>query len=202
MARSLRVEGGDEGRAAADAALVARVRRGDAAALEELFRAYATPLRTFAARLVAEREVAHEIVQDVFLAIWAQRATWVVTGSVSTYLFQAIKHRALNVVRREHIHRRFETGAVSGVVAEWLGTKPPSADALAQSRELAEAVQRAVDRLPSRVRAVFRLARHEERSYAEIAAKLGISVGTVERDMAKAVDALRRELAAWRGTRR
>lgn len=202
MARLLHVEGDESGRAATDAALVARVRRGDAAALEALFRAYATPLRAFAARLVTEREVAHEIVQDVFLAIWSQRATWVVTGSVSTYLFQAIKHRALNVVRRDQVHRRFESGAASGTLAEWLGARPPSADALAQDRELADAVRRAVDRLPSRVRAVFRLAREEERSYAEVAAKLGISVPTVERDMAKAVEALRRELAAWRSTRR
>jgi RNA polymerase sigma-70 factor (ECF subfamily) len=188
---------GDDGQAARDAALVARVRRSDPAALEDLFRAYATPLRGFASRLVRERDVANEIVQDVFLAIWAQRTTWVVQGAVSTYLFQAVKNRALNAVRRDQVHRRFESGVASGMVAEWLGARPAPTDAFAQGQELGDAIHRAIESLPSRVRAVFRLAREEERSYAEIAIRLGVSVPTVERDMAKAVNALRRELAGF-----
>jgi RNA polymerase sigma-70 factor (ECF subfamily) len=191
---------GDRGRADVDAALVAGVRRGDAAALEALFRAYATPLREFANRLVHERDVAHELVQDVFLSIWAQRTTWVVRGAVSTYLFRAVKNRALNAVRRERVHRRFEATTERGgeAQAEWITARPAPADALAESRDFVAAIRRALESLPARARAVFRMAREDERRYPEIAEQLGISVPTVERDMAKAVDALKRELAGWR----
>ena len=190
---------GDDGRQEADAELVARVRRGDASAFEALFRVYATPLREFAARLVRERSVAHELVQDVFLAIWTQRTTWVVTGSVSTYLFRAVKNRALNAVRRVGVHKRFEAAIESGTTGSWLTDRPAPADALVQSRELGEAIARALDSVSPRARAVFRMSREEDRPYPEIAARLGVSVPTVERDMIKAVDALRRELATWRG---
>jgi RNA polymerase sigma-70 factor (ECF subfamily) len=203
MTVSARAQGGGSAggndRAEADAALVAGVRRGDASALEALFRAYATPLREFAGRLVREPDVAHELVQDVFLAIWTQRATWVVTGPVSTYLFRAVKNRALNSVRRAGVHRRFEGAMESGALGGWLNAQVPPADALVQRRELSDAIARALETVPARARTVFRLARGEERPYAEIAERLGVSIPTVERDMAKAVDALRRELANWRG---
>ena len=197
MAGSVRASR-DDGQTEADAALVARVRRGDAAALEALFRTYATPLRDFAARLLHEREVAHEVVQDVFLAIWTQRTTWVVSGPVATYLFRAVKNRALNTVRRAGVHRRFEGAIESGAIGGWVTGQPAPADALLQSRELGGAIARALEALPARARSVFRMAREEECPYAEIAARLGVSIPTVERDMAKAVDALRRELASWR----
>jgi RNA polymerase sigma-70 factor (ECF subfamily) len=98
MTRPVRAQG-DDGQTEADAALVRRVRRGDTTAFESLFRAYATPLRAFACRVVHEHDVARELVQDVFLSIWIKRRTWVVQGSVSTYLFRAIRNRALNAVR-------------------------------------------------------------------------------------------------------
>jgi RNA polymerase sigma-70 factor (ECF subfamily) len=172
------------------------VRRGDPAALEALFRAYATPLREFAYRLVQERDVAHELVQDVFLGIWAQRAVWRVRGPVSTYLFGAVRNRALNEMRRERAFRRLEVGA-DLERRSWLAERAP-VDALVLGRELADAIRRALDGISARAREVFRLAREEELKYARIAERLGVSVPTVERDMAKAVDALRRELKAWR----
>ena len=190
---------GDQGRAEADAALVAGVRRGDATALEALFRAYATPLREFATRLVHEPDLAHELVQDVFLAVWTQRTTWVVTGSVSTYLFRAVKNRALNAVRRAGVHKRFEVALEAGTTGSWLNDRPAQADALVQSRELGEVIARALASLPARAQTVFRMAREEELQYSQIAARLGVSIPTVERDMARTVGALRRELAKWRG---
>jgi RNA polymerase sigma-70 factor (ECF subfamily) len=181
-----------------DAALVARVRAGEKAALEEIFRAYAEPLCAFAFRTVRSRDVARELVQDLFLAVWAQRTTWRVSGALSAYLFHAVRNRALNVVRHERYVRRFEDVASAVAGDEWPTGQSPPPDATLYHAERAAALAAAIAELPARVREVLRLVREERRTYAQVAKALGVSVPTVERDLGRAIDALRRRLASWR----
>src|SRR2546423_12743163 len=70
-----------------EAALVARIRAGDEAACEVLFRAYHVPLWRFAYGYVHSREVAEELVQDVFCTLWGERSTWDVRVSVRAWLY-------------------------------------------------------------------------------------------------------------------
>jgi RNA polymerase sigma-70 factor (ECF subfamily) len=63
--------------------------------------------------------------------------------------------------------------------------------------DLATAVRAAVDRLPPRARAIYRLQREAGMSYAEIARELGISVKTVDGQMGRAIRMLRASLAGY-----
>ncbi len=173
--------------------VVARIRAGDAAAFEALFHAYHAALCAFGYRYVDSREVAEEIVQEVFLFIWERRATWDVHGSVKNYLFTAVRNAAVSWLRHERVVRRRHAETVD------LFTRPMApADRELTSAELLVAVRRAVARLPERCRLIFTLHREQGLTYREIASVLDLSPKTVEVQMGRALKALRKSLAAFR----
>jgi RNA polymerase sigma-19 factor, ECF subfamily len=171
-----------------DAEWVAAVRAGDRAAFEAMFDAYAEPLLAFAYARLRSRETAEEIIQDLFLGLWARRAEWVVTRSLKTYLYQAVHNRVLN-------HRRDVRSPVD-VPLDAIAA-PESTDDSVRHADLRRAVDQAVAALPERNRTVFLLVRQQHLSYREVADILGISQKTVESHMLRAFHALRVSLAEW-----
>ena len=75
---------------------VARIRAGDGAAFEAMFRQYYEPLLRFALTYLPVRESAEDLVQDVFYRIWEHRERWAVRTTLAAYLYAAVRHRALD----------------------------------------------------------------------------------------------------------
>jgi RNA polymerase sigma-70 factor, ECF subfamily len=173
--------------------LAARLRAGDRAAFEEVFRAHYARLAEYAAGLVGSRDVAEDVVQEVFVTLWTRRQQVSTPDNLVAYLFRSVRNRGLNQLRHERLVSDFR--ARSG--AEGAPQALP-ADRLAESAEIAEAVARAVRQLPPRTREVFELSRDRGLTYPEIAGTLGISVKTVETLMGRALKAVRERLAAFR----
>ena len=171
--------------------LLERLRQGDSAAFDEIFRTWYGPLVGTAERMLRDRAVAEELVQDVMLELWRRRETLAADGSAQAYLFQATRNRVLNHLRHLKIEQRSEP-EVRGE-----SSSTPHADAAVVEEELDVAVQRAVQSLPDRCREVFELSRVHGLKYAEIARQMGISVKTVEAQMGKALRTLRERLAPW-----
>lgn len=174
-----------------DSELLERLRQGDTLAFDTIFRTWYGPLVGTAERMLRDRAVAEELVQDVMLELWRRRETLSSDGSAQAYLFQATRNRVLNHLR----HLRIEQRSEPEVRGESSAT--PQADSALVQEELDVAVQRAVQSLPDRCREVFELSRVHGLKYAEIARTLGISVKTVEAQMGKALRTLRERLAAW-----
>ena len=182
--------------AAADRAadLVARVREGDERAFEALFRMHYDGLCGFAIRYVRERALAEELVQDLFAALWARRATWEVrggAGSVRAYLFAAVRNRALNLRARRAVERDWEADEAD---VRALHPAPTPADQALEAAELRARVDAALESLPERCRLVMQLRWREQLSYAEIAEVMGISPKGVENQLARGLKALRDRL--------
>ena len=174
-----------------DSELLARLKRGDTSAFDTIFRTWYGPLVGTAERMLRDRAVAEELVQDVMLELWRRRETLSADGSAQAYLFQATRNRVLNHLR----HLRIEQRSEPEIRGE--GASSPHADSALVHEELDVAVQKAVQSLPDRCREVFELSRVHGLKYAEIAKTLGISVKTVEAQMGKALRTLRERLAAW-----
>lgn len=176
-----------------DDELAARLRDGDRAAFEGLFRAHYAPLVRHAARLAGSTAEAEELVQEVFLQLWSRRETLAIRESPVAYLYRGVRNRALNAVRHER------------VVRTWAQSQPPeaaepavaSADTAAED-EVARAVRDAIAALPDRCREIFLLSREQGLTYAQIAATLGLSVKTIETQMGRALKSLRERLASFR----
>jgi RNA polymerase sigma-70 factor (ECF subfamily) len=179
-----------------DAELVTRIRAGDQAAFESVFHAYTRQLCAFAFRYVGSREAAAELVQDVFLWIWQQRDRWEVHGAVRSYLYRAVRNRALDFLKHEGVERRWaqevEAGTRDGMA---VGQGPTPPDRALDIKMLAAALEGALADVPERRREIFLLRWKHGMSYAEIGVQLGISPKTVENQLARVLHYLRGRLA-------
>src|SRR5260221_9422481 len=95
---------------ASDREWVERVRQGDHAAFETAFRAYYSELCAFAYRYLRSPALAEEAVHDVFARLWQMRGELQVRSGVKAYLYGAVRHRAISLLRRRmleeawHVH--------------------------------------------------------------------------------------------------
>jgi RNA polymerase sigma-70 factor (ECF subfamily) len=171
--------------------LLERLRKGDEAAFDTIFREWYPSLVRSAESIVRSRAVAEELVQDVMLELWRRREALAKESSPQAYLFQSTRNRALNHIRHERVERKSEP--------ELMRQTEMSASAPSQlvEEEIEVALKAAVSELPDRCREVFELSRTHGLKYAEIATVLGISIKTVEAQMGKALRSLRVKLAPW-----
>lgn len=186
---------------ARDRVWVERIRTGDVAAFEAMFRAYKNDLGAFVESYLRSHSAAEDVLQNLFLRIWVQRELWEVPGPLRTYLFRAARNCALNYLRHERTDAAFRARVAQGAMGATGTPDPvrrPSPDETVLAHALQDAIDRAVTALPSRCQEVFRCTRYYHLSYAEAAAVLDISVKTVEVHMGRALAALRLHLAGWR----
>jgi RNA polymerase sigma-70 factor (ECF subfamily) len=174
--------------------LVVRMWQGDEQAFHRLFVRYARPLCDVAFSYVHIRDVAQELVQDVFCRVWEQRERLAMPDNVRAYLYATIRHRALDYIRHQRVVRHvtempFEEGEYPG-----LGEQSAGVDERLVDQERYDLLLRAIAELPERQRRVFELRWYHHLSYAEIADVLGITVKGVESLRARAIEALQKKL--------
>jgi RNA polymerase sigma-70 factor, ECF subfamily len=169
-----------------DPLLIVQIRAGDEAAFGRLYLRYYAPLLNFVLRYVHEMAIAEEIVQDVFLAIWAGRAEWSPSYGLDAYLFGAVRNRALNVGRAAGSAQRGVPDLVRALTPD---QSLADAEILAGERELA--VRAAVEMLPSRAREAVTLRWLHGLSHANVASVLGVSEEAARKLVARAANQLR-----------
>lgn len=170
---------------------VKALKAGNEAAFEAVYMRYARPLRAYAGKILKDGELAFEVVQEVFVAVWEKRGGLDAGKPLRHYLLRAVHNNALRMLRAEEARRRREgevvrereeqenrearNGGGEGKTEEWEARE-----------ERATAVEKAVEGLPEQSRRVVRMSYWEEKKNAEIAEVLGISVRTVETILYKA----------------
>jgi len=167
------------------------VQDGDETAFEDMFRAYYPRLCRFAAEYVDSANRARDLVQDVFLRIWEQRAEWTVQRSLKAYLYRAVRNRALNEVRRRDTRHEAEEDLEYTTDGN---TREGAVEAV-HGGVLSEKVEAAIQALPKRRRTAFLLHRRHGLTYKEIARAMDITPKTVENQIGRALKALRNDLA-------
>jgi RNA polymerase sigma-70 factor (ECF subfamily) len=156
---------------------------------DALFERYFDPLTRQVARMVECEHVAEELVQDVFLRMWSGRDALDVRGEFSSYLRRAARNRALDWLRHQHLHRQWEQMAAHDGMA--------SVDSHAEDddlRRVHEALSECLAQMPARRRVVCELKWRDDLGPSAIAARLGISVKTVEAHITIGAKALRARL--------
>lgn len=172
---------------------VPRIREGDSATFEQLFRALHEPLLAFATRYTQDSGRAEELIQDVFFAVWQARAEWDPRGSVRAYLFGAVRNRALNLRRRVALEQDWASEEAHED-SRTVHPAPTPVDEELERQELLTQALAALDALPERCRLAMHLRWREGMSYAEIAEVLGISNKGVENQLARGLRAVRARL--------
>lgn len=170
---------------------IKQIQAGNEQAFREMFDAHYSKLCGFAADYLDSVDRARDVVQDVFLKVWRQREEWEVHTSIKSYLYQAVRNRALNEIRRSDTKDRFES-YVEHTSKEL--DQRTAADTF-HMKNLSEDVEEAISDLPDRRRMAFLLHRRHGFTYKEIARIMEISPKTVENQIGRALKTLRNQLA-------
>ncbi|WP_232541256.1 RNA polymerase sigma-70 factor [Spirosoma endbachense] len=156
---------------------------------ELLFRQYFAPLCSHAVRFVYDRQLAEDLVADLFYAFYTKEIYRQITGSYRAYLYQAVRNKAYNSLRWEL--GRQETLPDDLDRPDTETTQP---DRLLQQDELYRALEQAVQQLSPQRQRVFLLSRFEGKSYKEIAEEMALSPKTVENHLLRAISMVRQSL--------
>ena len=191
------------GRAASEADLLARIRRGDDDAFDAVARQYGPRLFALALRLTGRREDAEDLVQETLVRTLPKLAGFEGRAKLSTYLVQALSNQWKNRLRSRQRSRlvgwfRLARGGEDEPSDDVAVDPSPSAEERLEAEDRAEAVRAAIERLAPERRLALILREVEGMPYEEIAAATGVPVGTVRSRIARARDDLRRLLGGSR----
>lgn len=151
----------------------------DQHAFEQLYRHYHAGLLSYAMTLVEHRELAEEVVEDVFIKIWTNRKTLATISNFSYYLYTAAKHTSLNYHSKR---KRSATDSIDPADNEiFLDYNDPEMSVIRQ--ENISVIENAINTLPEKCRLVFRLIKDDGLKYKEVAQLLGLSQKTIEAHM-------------------
>ncbi len=175
----------------ADAALLARVGAGDAAACRALVDAHLGRLHAFAWRMLGDAAEAEDVAQESFLRLWRTAPGWRDEARVGTWLHRVAYNICIDRLRRrDRGHAELPDDLVDPAPG-------PAQDR--QRAQVAAAVRRALARLPERQRAAIALVHYQELGNVEAAGILGVSVEALESLLARGRRALRERLGPRRG---
>ena len=155
---------------------------------ELLFKRYYKPLCSHAARFVYDRQLAEDIVIDVFAQFWHQRLDESVTTSFRSYLFTMVRHRAFAYLRREF--GRDTAHSLPDTDVDDAHTPLQ----LLQYNELQLKINETIQSVSPHSQKVFVMSRFEGKKNGQIAAELGLSIKTVEGHITKMLALLRQVL--------
>ena len=154
---------------------------------EALFRDHYAPLVGYAMRITKDKDLAEDLVQQVFVNLWEKRESIEIHSSLKSYLMRAVHNHCLNHVKHEKVRASHRDEVMHD-------TSVSEAVDPVEQAELSLRVNELIDGLPEQCRNVFLLSRRDGRKYKEIAEELNISVKTVENQMGKALRLLRQGL--------
>jgi RNA polymerase sigma factor (sigma-70 family) len=175
-----------------DGQLVELVAQKDAGALEALYDRYGRAAYSLARRILAGEALAQDVVQEVFLSLWRDAARFDAgRGTVPTYLLSMTHHRAVDGVRREENLRRWRSSD------EGLELEPDPRAGVEDEVETGERraeVRAALKELPDAQREALLLAYFGGFTQREVAALVGVPLGTVKTRMAAGMRKLKAAL--------
>lgn len=174
--------------------IVLAIRASDVTVFAQVFRAYYRDLHRYAQAMTYSSEIAEEVVDDVFAALWERRVDWAPVSTIRAYLFRAVRNRALNAIISAKSASRVETLAALEVNPIAMSQEPVAPDQAIASSETETAVWAAVNALSQEARMVVALRWQEEMSWAEVAEVTGLSIDGARMKHARALKVLRERL--------
>jgi RNA polymerase sigma-70 factor (family 1) len=170
--------------------LLRQLKDGSEPAFNALYRLHSTMLLANIRNLVRDQETAKELLQELYLKIWENRANIDETKSFRAYLFTIARNMVYNHFRKVALDNKAKLRLINEVTEVYEHNHAGLDDA-ANTALLQEAVQG----LSPQCREVYRLSRMEGKSHEEIGRLMGISPSTVNNHIVKAKRQMRSFLA-------
>lgn len=173
-----------------DDELVEKLRMGDLDAFDAVFEKYSSRLFGFALKYLKSKEETEDLVQDVFLKIWENRKTLKKEVSLKSYFFTIAYHNICKFFRKKQL--------LMGELKEEIGLGSDiSMDTEKQIdyHSTLEQIEKLVDDLPPKQKAIFLKSRKEGKSTREIAKEMHLAPGTVDNHISAALNFLRKRIS-------
>ena len=168
--------------------VVVDLKKGNYHAFKQIYTSYSRRVFTMSYAYFKSREDAEDLVQEVFIKLWRYRKNIDLNRPLEHYLFRIAKNEIISFIRKQ----KNKEASLEGLIIDPQETMQP--DMVYTAKSAREAVKRIIEELSEKTRQVFLLRRVENLSNSEIAAKMGVSVKTVENHMTRAQNFLRSRL--------
>lgn len=165
--------------------LVKKIKKDDEKAFRKVYDFYKSRLYYFALKFTKTGVFAEEIVQEVFIKVWENRKKLNPELSFRSYIFTIAYHTLINFLKKTALDEKTKQ-ELCKVFSEGEPAVEP-----ASNHESEKMLHEAIDGLPPRRKEIFRLAKLQGKSYAEIAAQLNISKDTVRLQIIEANKSIR-----------
>jgi len=178
-----------------DVDLIGRASRGDARALEVLYDRYSRVVFSFALRTVGDRELAEELLQEVFFRAWKQGAAYdAERGTFVTWLLTITHNLAIDEVRKRQRRPQRADGEEPETVLAGMADTGSGVEDEVWIGALRETITGALAQLPASQREAIELAYYQGLTQREIAEQLGEPLGTIKTRMRLGMRKLREAL--------
>lgn len=151
----------------------------DAIAYKELFLLYHAKLINFSVLITRSRESAEEVVSDVFMKVWNNRATLTRIENFHLYIYIITKNLSINNWLRQKKEQSF---SLDEMVIEFKSIYLDPEQLMITS-EMYKRIRRAIQMLPPKCQLIFKLIKEDGLKHREVAELLGLSLKTVENQM-------------------
>jgi len=172
-----------------DYELTILLKEGDRRAFTEIYNRYHWLLHIHIYKWVRSREDAKDIIHELFSNIWLKHQTLSFSPNLSAYLYASTRNRIFN----QFAHQKIESSYVRSL-AEFIHQGECVTDHLVRENQLKELIEKEVEAMPPKMRAVFELSRVENLSHKQISEELTISEQTVRKHIQHALRILRVKL--------
>ena len=167
--------------------LLARTASGDRQAFAALYGASKAKLFAVSLRIVRERQLAEEVLQDSFVSIWNHAADYAAAKSAPmTWMTAIVRNRSLDIVRRSREEPDVDDALSANLVDE---SAAPAAEA--QARAEAHDIRRCLEELDAEQRQSIALAFFHGLTHSELSAHLQRPLGTVKTHIRRGLMKLR-----------
>jgi RNA polymerase sigma-70 factor, ECF subfamily len=185
-----------------DAALMLRVKQGDAAAFEELVEKYKQPVMNLVYRTLPDATEAEDLAQHVFLQVFKSSHRYEATAKFSTWLFTIARNLCLNEIRRRSRHPADSLDETYADNDEQPIRQPEDPKVFAASEaalhgELEAKIEEALADLPEKQRTAILMCRGDEFSYEDIAKVLECSVSATKSLIHRGRETLKEKLKPY-----
>ena len=166
--------------------LLSLLKQGNEQAFEKIYKSYSSRLFGNVFKMVKSETTTQEILQDVFIKIWSNRASIDLDKSFRSYLFRIAENKVYDFFRKATRDKKIRAQLFASATEEY-----EHIETMLHRKENALLLQKAIDSLSPQRQQIFRSIKLDNKSYEEVSRELGISVSTISDHIVKANKAIR-----------
>lgn len=175
--------------------IIRLIKNKNISSFEELFRFYYPRMRRYAVHFLQDEEEANDLIQDVFLQLWAQRDKLQEEKNIIAFLFTLLKNKCLNSLKKKVVENKYlQNQSLFETERLYALSFAQSTDFKSMESQLSLEIESLIAQMPEKCGIVFRLKWIEGKKIKEIATLLDISTTMVDKHLARGMEIARKKI--------